>query len=147
MFPAVWQQLISQTRPSCLGFVANFNRRLIFLDTYPVLIHTPNNGGVLGKIYTQLNAADIARLDEFEGEIYQRISVQAHTEGGYISCQTYIPKPSYQILTTQDPWQGGLFSRLLLPIFLTRYAHFEPTNQCTHRLANLETSVEPRNLS
>jgi hypothetical protein len=121
MFPAVWQQLVPQPRFSTAAFLPHFSRRLIFLDTYPLLIADAASVGILGTIYYDLTDTDMARLDWFEGEIYRRISIDAYTENGIITCQTYIPKPAYQALARQSNWRGDIFNALELPIFLARY--------------------------
>lgn len=120
MFPQVWRQLVPQERPSYPAYLPNFSRRLIFLDTYPVLIRE-NQNGLLGTVYSELSDQDIARLDYFEGEIYQRISVDVQTENGMTSCQTYIPKPQYNPLAMQEQWRGDIFRVVQMPIFLQRY--------------------------
>ncbi|RZA02099.1 MAG: gamma-glutamylcyclotransferase [Moraxellaceae bacterium] len=121
MFPAVWQQLVPTPGFSTCAFLPGFSRRLIFLDTYPLLIADAKSSGILGKIYYGLTEADIARLDWFEGEIYQRIAVEAFTEQGKLSCQTYVPKQEFNMLAMQDSWRGDIFRQTQLPIFLARY--------------------------
>lgn len=120
MFPQVWRQLVPQPRPSYPAYLANFSRRLIFLDTYPVLIRASQTG-LLGTVYSELTEQDLARLDYFEGEIYQRISVDVYTEDGINACQTYIPKPQYNCLAMQEQWRGDIFRAVQMPIFLGRY--------------------------
>jgi gamma-glutamylcyclotransferase (GGCT)/AIG2-like uncharacterized protein YtfP len=120
MFPQVWHQLVPQTRPSHPAFLTKFSRRLILLDTYPLLIEDAN-GGILGTVYSQLSGSDLERLDYFEGEIYQRVTVAVHTEQGIKPCQTYIPKPQYRCLAMQDYWRGDIFRAVQMSIFLGRY--------------------------
>lgn len=123
MFPAVWRQLVSEPRESKLAFLPNFSRRLIFLDTYPLIIADTAYTGILGKIYFGLTTADIARLDWFEGEIYRRIRIDAQVGREKISCETYVPKPEYETLVRQDIWRGDIFQSIQMPIFLGRYCN------------------------
>ncbi|MFO1369589.1 MAG: gamma-glutamylcyclotransferase family protein [Marinagarivorans sp.] len=121
MFPAVWRQLVPAERTSRPAFLPFYSRRLIFLDTYPVIVPDANSTGILGTLYSGLNANDLRRLDWFEGEIYQRISLPVLVSTGTIECQTYVPKPSFRPLAMQDIWRGDIFQQVQMPIFLARY--------------------------
>lgn len=121
MFPAVWQQLVPGARRSAPAFLPHYSRRLIFLDTYPLLIADNQSNGLIGTLYWDLTPMDMQRLDWFEGEIYQRISVKVCTAGGSIECDTYVPKDPYKVLARQDLWRGDFFQHLQMPIFLARY--------------------------
>lgn len=121
MFPAVWRQLVPAPRPSHPAFLPHYSRRLIFLDTYPLITPDPNSDGILGRLYCNLTTHDLERLDWFEGEIYQRISVQVRVAQDTIPCQTYVPKPAYTPLIMQEAWRGDVFKHVQMPIFLARY--------------------------
>lgn len=121
MFPAVWQQLVPGVRRSIPAFLPHYSRRIIFLDTYPLLIADQDSTGLLGTVYRDLTSTDIERLDWFEGEIYQRVNVRAHTDEGWLECETYIPKPLYAQLARHELWRGDFFQDLQMPIFLQRY--------------------------
>ena len=65
MFPAVWRQLVPAERTSRPAFFTLLQPRLIFLDTYPVIVPDANSTGILGTLYSGLNANDLRRLDWF----------------------------------------------------------------------------------
>jgi gamma-glutamylcyclotransferase (GGCT)/AIG2-like uncharacterized protein YtfP len=121
MFPAVWCQLVAAPKESHMAFLPKVSRRLIFLDTYPLLIPDADSIGIVGKIYCGLSDTDLARLDWFEGEIYQRIEVDVRIEHQWVRCQTYISKIEFRLLALQDSWRGDIFKQVQLPIFLARY--------------------------
>ncbi|HNG61389.1 MAG TPA: gamma-glutamylcyclotransferase, partial [Cellvibrionaceae bacterium] len=121
MFPAVWQQLVPERRPHRAAFLPHYSRRLIFLDTYPLIIPDATSPGILGTLYSGLTAEDIKRLDWFEGELYQRINLEVRVKTGLIACETYVPKPAYSALAMQDSWRGDIFQQIQMPIFLARY--------------------------
>lgn len=121
MFPAVWQQLVPTARVSSAAFLPRYSRRIILLDTYPLIVPDSQSTGILGTLYKGLNREDVARLDWFEGEIYQRIYIEVHTPDGLEGCETYVPKPMYRRLAMQDIWRGDIFQYIQMPIFLARY--------------------------
>ena len=67
---------------------------------FPMLRPAPD-GRAEGVVLTNLSAADIAALDAFEGETYQRRTMSVTTANGPIAADIYIDDGSYE--------DGGLF--------------------------------------
>lgn len=87
----------------------NFFRSNIRDREYPGI--TPRSGAVVaGVIYHNLSFEAIQRLDAFEGELYQRQSVEVVTERhGILKVMTYVIKPQYKDLLTDEEWSFNYF--------------------------------------
>ena len=60
---------------------------------------------VKGVLYFNVDPTALMRLDNFEGEYYERSEVSVQTESNTIvSAMTYIIKPQYRQLMTGTAW-------------------------------------------
>ncbi len=87
----------------------NFFRSNIREREYPGI--TPRPGTmVTGVLYLNLSSEAIQRLDVFEGELYERQSVEIDTEHhGILKAMTYVIRPQYQYLLTDEEWSFNSF--------------------------------------
>lgn len=92
--------------PACLN---NYFRSAIRDREYPGI--TPRRGTmVTGVLYLNLSSEPIQRLDVFEGELYRREVVEVVTEhDGVIEAMTYVIKPQYRDLLTDEEWSFNYF--------------------------------------
>jgi gamma-glutamylcyclotransferase (GGCT)/AIG2-like uncharacterized protein YtfP len=99
-------------------------RYLVADTTYPGLIESPD-GEVDGALYADLDVAAYRILDRFEGEYYQRRKVRvAANLGSEFGAETYVFKPQYQHLLTQEDWDSEAFRENHLQTFLASYKGF-----------------------
>lgn len=91
---------------ACLN---NYFRSNIRDKEYPGI--TARSGTmVTGVLYLNLSSEAIQRLDVFEGELYQRHFVEVVTEHqGAIEAMTYVIKPQYRDLLTDEEWSFDYF--------------------------------------
>lgn len=125
MFPPVWNVLIKnhyQTQPASLrGYV----RKKVLHDVYPVIVDADKNSIVDGMIYYSVEDTDMARLDLFEGEYYQRQNVCCQTDTGEsVTAVTYVFKQQYQHLISAEDWNLHWFEAQGLQQFLADYEGF-----------------------
>jgi gamma-glutamylcyclotransferase (GGCT)/AIG2-like uncharacterized protein YtfP len=87
----------------------NYFRSNIRDREYPGI--TPRPGTmVTGVLYLNLSSEAIQRLDTFEGELYQRQFVEVVTEHhGMLKAMTYVIKPQYRDLLTDEEWSFTYF--------------------------------------
>lgn len=87
----------------------NYFRSNIRDREYPGI--TPRPGTmVTGALYLNLSPEAIQRLDVFEGELYQRKIVEVVTEHHKIlKAMTYVIKPQYRDLLTDEEWNFNYF--------------------------------------
>ena len=63
-------------------------------------------GSVLGRLYREVDRRSVRMLDRFEGDNYERVSVEVTTQEGerVSAAQTYVFKDRFRHLLTDDPW-------------------------------------------
>ncbi len=75
MFDAVWSRVVSGRYRAAPGRVRGYRRFAVLGESYPAVVPWPE-AEVIGRVYFDLGAADIARLDAFEGAEYRRDTVE-----------------------------------------------------------------------
>jgi len=109
--------LACRGRPARLeGYV----RYLVRDRAYPGIV--AQSGAVTpGTLYSDLAPECVARIDRFEGPLYERREVEVRTpEGALLPAWTYIVPPSAHTLLSREPWDSDRFARHHLAAFLGR---------------------------
>ena len=120
MFPVVWGRVVQGLYGSGEATIHGFQRLKIRGEHYPALIIHPNAGPLTGRVYFDVSANDIARLDHFETSDYARVSVAVTVEGIVLAAGAYLTlKP--EALETLE-WSPEIFKRDGLESFLATYA-------------------------
>lgn len=90
MFAPVWQRVVTARHRSCSADLAGYRRFALTDKTYPGMIEAVA-GRVSGVLYFDVDDADLRALDDFEGNEYQRRTVQVATlTQGVVTAQTYL---------------------------------------------------------
>jgi len=94
-------------------------------ESYPGII--PVTDAVTeGIIYFNVDEPSLARLDIFEGDLYQRTPIQAETQGGKIlNAETYVIKPEHLGCLSLQLWDVTEFTQKDLKAFLNSYKGFQ----------------------
>ncbi len=67
---------------------------------------------VRGLVYRGIDPVALARIDEFEGELYRRETVSVRTDDGRdIEAQAYVVRPRFHSLLADAPWDEDTFAR------------------------------------
>ena len=120
MFPVVWDRVVQGRYRSSEATVHGFQRLRIRGEHYPALIINPHVGSLAGRIYYEVSASDIARLDHFETSDYARVSIAVTVEGKALTVDAYLTvKP--EALEPLE-WSPETFERDGLDSFLATYA-------------------------
>jgi gamma-glutamylcyclotransferase (GGCT)/AIG2-like uncharacterized protein YtfP len=91
-------------------------------EDYPGVVAAPS-GSVAGILYRGLDADALARLDAFEGEMYERVPVQVNPVGGQsVTAWCYIFLDRARLLT--GDWDHAAFLAEGKARFLARYLGF-----------------------
>lgn len=102
MFPEVWQRVVRGSYVSQPAHIEGHRRYAVSGDTYPGIVIEAGTS-VSGLIYRDIDAADLAALDHFEGEAYHRIGLHATGEdGALIDVQTYLFRDPAGL--SDQPW-------------------------------------------
>ena len=107
MFDAVWRQVVNGDYRSAPAMLHHHQRHALTGLSYPGVVPAPDLQ-VAGRLYFDVAAADIARLDAFEGAEYRREAVQVALAGGEpVDAWTYNWLDAQRL--SGQPWQSEAF--------------------------------------
>lgn len=127
MFPSVMKAVTGREFPSKKARVQNYARFKVKGESYPGLL--PLEGALTdGVLYMNVDSLSVRRLDEFEGEHYEReeIAVDAF-EGESLPAQTYVVKAQSQNRLSSEEWDPTHFEKHDLLEFMNTYRGFGNT--------------------
>jgi len=76
-------------------------------------------------VYFNVDELSLERLDEFEGDLYQRTPIRAETEKeAILNAETYVIKPEYRGYLSSRGWDVEEFVQNNLEAFLHTYQGF-----------------------
>lgn len=107
MFPAIWQRVVCGAYRSESAVLHDHARFALIDDTYPgVVPHVAAT--VEGVLYCDVDAADVAALDAFEGSEYRRDTVTVTLASGTtIVAQTYVFLATHRL--SAQAWEPQAF--------------------------------------
>jgi gamma-glutamylcyclotransferase (GGCT)/AIG2-like uncharacterized protein YtfP len=88
---------------------------------YPAIVEAAGSE-VWGVLYTGLDAAELARLDDYEGELYERREVCVWAGGVAHRAATYVLRPGSRHELSGEPWDFAGFLRDHLQAYLALIA-------------------------
>ena len=115
MFPEVWNRVVRGRYQSCPARLEGYRRHALTDVSYPAIV-AESGAEVEGVLYLDVDAADLARLDAFEGAEYRRAAVPVSTASGTTTAQTYVWLDATRL--AHRPWLPERFS---IPAFLGAY--------------------------
>ena len=119
MFSVVWARVVRGDYRSTTGTINGFRRVCVRDRQHPALIISPNAAPIVGRLYYDVNADDIARLDHFETGNYARVAITV-TVADYVVCaQSYLALNVDSLLN--EDWSVATFEQHGLPIFNATY--------------------------
>ena len=87
-------------------------------ESYPGIIPV-TDAVTAGIIYFDVDELSLERLDEFEGDLYQRTPIQVETvEKEILNAETYVVKPEYRDYLSSKGWDVNKFTKTYLETFL-----------------------------
>lgn len=126
MFDAVWGRVVQGQYRRQAASLAGFERFAIRDETYPAVVRSASAAAcVAGFVYLDVTAADIARLDAFEGPDYQRIEVPVNDthDGSIYLASLYLYLSPERLLA--EPWDENRFALVTMEPFLKRFCRPE----------------------
>lgn len=88
---------------------------------YPAIVAQPG-GSVSGLLYSGLTPSELARLDEYEGPLYERKELSVMCSGAPARAFTYVLGERHGHLLSAEPWDFERFRREQLESYLERIA-------------------------
>jgi gamma-glutamylcyclotransferase (GGCT)/AIG2-like uncharacterized protein YtfP len=121
MFAPVWTRVVAGTYRSVEATLRDHARFAIRDETYPGMIASPGSS-VAGVLYLDVDAADLARLDDFETEDYRREAVVVVCADG-VECrgEAYLYTQVERLLA--QSWEPDAFA---LERFIETYCRDAP---------------------
>ncbi len=122
MYPQVWDRVVRGRYRSADARLAGFRRRALTDATYPAAVPEPG-ASIPGRVYFDVTADDLARLDAFEAAEYRRdeVEVQVDAQAGPlpVRAQVYV----YLVASRLAPrdWDVRGFERDHLADFAQRH--------------------------
>ena len=94
-------------------------------ESYPGIIPVTDEV-TEGVIYFDVDELSLARLDAFEGNLYQRKPIRVETKEREIrDAETYVIKPEYRGCLSSKEWNVKEFNQKHLEAFLETYSGFK----------------------
>jgi gamma-glutamylcyclotransferase (GGCT)/AIG2-like uncharacterized protein YtfP len=119
MFPAVWARVVRGDYRSTDATVHGFRRVRVRDRQHPALVIVANAAPIVGRLYYDVSAEDVARLDHFETSNYARVAIAVTVADHAVSAQSYLAL-NVDALLNED-WSATEFEQHGLPIFNTTY--------------------------
>ena len=113
MFASVWQRVVQGSYRSEAATLAGYTRFALAEETYPGIV-ADTAGQVAGLVYFDVDAADLAALDRFEGDEYRRCTVDVSSNAlAPVCAETYVMTALHRL--SDQPWdpQGFALQRFL----------------------------------
>ena len=101
-----------------------YRRRRVRGEVYPAIVPCPDET-VSGRVYFSLSPAALERLDQFEGQQYERCPVTVTCAAGSLPVQAYILAPAYHDRLSSETWELTTFQRSGKILFSRHYTGFE----------------------
>jgi hypothetical protein len=124
MFPVVMKAVTGREFPSRKARLKSHARFKVIGESYPGL--TPLKGAVTeGVLYIGVDVLSVRRLDDFEGELYGRMEIQAEMiDGESLAAQAYLIRPQFRDRLSSEPWDPKHFEKAYLVEFMASYPGF-----------------------
>ena len=95
--------------------------------SYPGIMPFPDHS-TDGVLYYEVDPETAERLDQFEGNAYERVPVTVATEHGeWADAETYVVRRSARRSLSADAWDEYEFRKEALAEFLSTYPGFDGT--------------------
>jgi gamma-glutamylcyclotransferase (GGCT)/AIG2-like uncharacterized protein YtfP len=117
--PAVLAKVTGSEHVARAATLAGFSRYLLASYPYPAMILDPA-GSVGGSVFLDLDAAAFARLDAYEGNLYERCVLSVTVGDAVLQAQSYVLRGEFHELLSRAPWDRHEFERRHLASYLAR---------------------------
>ena len=108
MFAPVWERVVQGRYRQATAVLARHARFALLDDSYPGMVSAADSS-VPGVVYFDIDGADLAALDHFEGHEYRRTNVQLRLDDGTpLAAQTYLFEALGRL--SDQPWDPATFA-------------------------------------
>jgi gamma-glutamylcyclotransferase (GGCT)/AIG2-like uncharacterized protein YtfP len=110
MFPQVWRAVVGRDFPTVEGNARGFAIFRVRDDVFPGIAEASDQSHVRGVVYLDVDEASLMRLDQFEGDFYERRNLPIDCDdGARRNADAYVvPVANLKVLTA-EPWDRDAF--------------------------------------
>jgi gamma-glutamylcyclotransferase (GGCT)/AIG2-like uncharacterized protein YtfP len=128
-FPEVMEAVTGRRFPGREAVLRGFARHRLRRRPYPAAVEA--EGAELGgRLYEGIDAATLARLDRFEGALYERRRVRAEPKGGGgVEAELYVLAARHRSELLPEAWERDAFVARHLAAWLARCAAFRAAEE------------------
>lgn len=120
----IMSQVAGRSLDGVVAVLPGHARHPVAGEDYPGLVPDPA-GRVEGVLYRGVDAAALARLDAFEGDLYERLAVAVEVPGGGpVTAWCYVFRPACRHLLLPGEWRFEAFLATGKARFQARYLGF-----------------------
>jgi gamma-glutamylcyclotransferase (GGCT)/AIG2-like uncharacterized protein YtfP len=120
MVPAVFQRIVGRALPGRDALLPGYRRCAIRGKCYPGVAARPGER-TAGVLYEGLEAAELRRLDDYEGRLYRRIQVSVEVgDGEALAAWCYVMHPRHRHRLIARDWSVEEFRHRSLKSYLAR---------------------------
>lgn len=119
--PDVLHAVVGQRWPGEPALLVGYGRYRLRGKPYPAIVAEPA-GNVAGLLYGGVGTEELALLDSYEGELYERRTVTVRVGGATHSALVYVLGEQHRSLLSSEAWELGAFEREHLAEYLQRIA-------------------------
>jgi gamma-glutamylcyclotransferase (GGCT)/AIG2-like uncharacterized protein YtfP len=121
LVPDVFRSIVGRSLASRAAVLDDFGCSMLRGKVYPAIVDRPG-ARVQGAVYTGLDERDLALLDEYEGEFYERRSLLVSVAGSALAAYAYVLRPAHHGELADEPWDLERFRREHLARYLSHLA-------------------------
>ena len=112
-------QVVGRSWPSSPALLNGYARYRVNDKPYPAIVEQPG-AQVQGSLYSGVSQTELERLDEYEGELYQRCALRVWVGTQAVDAFTYLLRGEYRALLSVELWELADFEREHLASYLSR---------------------------
>jgi gamma-glutamylcyclotransferase (GGCT)/AIG2-like uncharacterized protein YtfP len=116
--PAIMAHVVGRELVGRPARLRNYVRYRIEDRPYPAIVEAPG-GEVDGVVYWGVEAAELERLDSYEGHFYERREVTVWIGDRSIAADTYVLRSEHAHRLSSEPWDLARFEREHLDSYLS----------------------------
>jgi len=117
-FPDVLEVVVGRQWPGIEAALDGYRCARFVGGQFPGLIASPDDR-VLGVVYRDIDRATLARLDDFEGDLYVRRLLEVTVDGAPLAAFTYLVAARFHARFAGD-WDRDWFARHHKRAFIAR---------------------------
>jgi gamma-glutamylcyclotransferase (GGCT)/AIG2-like uncharacterized protein YtfP len=115
--PEVWALVAGRRHGSEPAILGGYKRRALHGVPYPGIFPAPAEQ-VEGILWHGVEPEEMLRLDDFEGDLYERITTEVNVGAERIAAEAYVVGAAHEGMLSHEPWDEARFRAQELDAYL-----------------------------